>query len=162
MTHCVLSHTFAAMSEPLTTSSLCKSVGVTRGQLRLYEREGLLLEPARTGAGYRHYTPDTPNRLNAIKQLKEIGFTLAEISALLAERDIGEIDEARLQATAQSLATTIDQRLHVVREFVAAVGNGDMTAMNDPDCQFLVRFLAIGKSQTLPRAKNASRKSARR
>jgi MerR family transcriptional regulator, copper efflux regulator len=117
------------MPEPLTTSHLCKSVGVTRGQLRLYEREGLLLEPARTSAGYRHYTSDTPDRLNAIKQLKEIGFTLAEISALLSERDNGEIDEARIQATAKSLVTTIDQRvarLHVVREFVAAVGDGNM------------------------------------
>jgi MerR family transcriptional regulator, copper efflux regulator len=153
------------MSEPLTTSSLCKTVGVTRGQLRLYEREGLLLEPARTGAGYRHYTSDTPDRLNAIKQLKEIGFTLAEISALLAERDDGEIDEARIQATAQSLVTTINQRiarLQVVREFVAAVGDGDMTAMNDPDCQFLVRFLAASRSQPLPQAKNAKRKSMRR
>jgi MerR family transcriptional regulator, copper efflux regulator len=153
------------MPEPLTTSHLCKSVGVTRGQLRLYEREGLLLEPARTSAGYRHYTPDTPDRLNAIKQLKEIGFTLAEISALLSERDNGEIDEARIQATAKSLVTTIDQRvarLHIVREFVAAVGDGDMSAMNDPECQFLVRFLAASHSKSMPRAKRISRKRARR
>jgi MerR family transcriptional regulator, copper efflux regulator len=153
------------MPEPLTTSHLCKSVGVTRGQLRLYEREGLLLEPARTSAGYRHYTSDTPDRLNAIKQLKEIGFTLAEISALLSERDNGEIDEARIQATAKSLVTTIDQRvarLHVVREFVAAVGDGNMRAMNNHDCQFLLRFLSASKSQPTPSAKRASRKRTRR
>jgi MerR family transcriptional regulator, copper efflux regulator len=161
----VLSHAFVTMPEPLTTSHLCKTVGVTRGQLRLYEREGLLLEPARTDAGYRHYTADTPDRLNAIKQLKEIGFTLAEISALLSERDQGEIDEARVQSTAKSLVKTIDQRiarLQIVREFVAAVSDGDMTAMNDPDCQFLVRFLSASKSQASSIAKRANRKRTRR
>lgn len=36
-----------------TTSALCKAGNVTRGQLRLYEVEGLIAPPSRTAAGYR-------------------------------------------------------------------------------------------------------------
>jgi hypothetical protein len=42
-----------------TTSALCKAANVTRGQLRLYEEEGLIAPQGRTEAGYRQYGADT-------------------------------------------------------------------------------------------------------
>jgi MerR family copper efflux transcriptional regulator len=132
--------------KPLTTSRLCKIADVTRGQLRVYEREGLLLPPSRMESGYRNYSPDTVARLKAIRQLKEIGFTLFEIAALLNDRDDGELDHELLQAKAAELVQTIDariERLKVVRGFVSAVAAGDMGALGDPDCSFLVKFLSV-------------------
>ena len=136
------------MPSPLTTGRLCKSADVTRGQLRVYEREGLLSPPERTASGYRNFAPDTLARLTAIRQLKELGFTLAEIAALLSERDNGDIDYAELQLKSIELVKTIDERiakLKEVRKHVAAVAGGDMTALGDPECGFLVEFLAAGK-----------------
>jgi DNA-binding transcriptional MerR regulator len=141
---------------PLTSGAVCAAAQVTRGQLRLYEREGLLPPPRRTAGGFRDYPADTLARLQAIRQLKEIGFSLAEIGLLLAEGDAGALDEARMQALAAQQLEAIDQRianLKVVRRFVAAVAAGDMTALNDPECGFLVQFLA-------GRSRRARRKSA--
>ena len=132
---------------PLTSGAICAAAQVTRGQLRVYEREGLIPPPRRTAGGFRDYPADTLQRLQAIRQLKEIGFTLAEIALLLAEGDAGHLDEARMQALAAQQLEAIDIRmanLKVVRRFVAAVAAGDMTALNDPECSFLVQFLASG------------------
>jgi DNA-binding transcriptional MerR regulator len=145
----------AAVPSTLTTSQLCKAAGVTRGQLRLYEREGLIAPPRRTAAGYRDYGGETQTLLNAIRQLKELGFTLAEIAALLSERDNGEIDPDVLQARAVDLLHKIDARiagLRVVRGFVAAVAGGDLSALDDPDCSFLVSFMASGQVRAARRA----------
>jgi MerR family transcriptional regulator, copper efflux regulator len=137
------------MSLTFTTSALCLASNTTRGQLRLYERDGLLNPPERTRAGYRSYSADTVLRLKAIRELKELGLSLAEISALLSERDHGAIDEKILQARASQLVTELDARLarlRVVRDYVAAVAAGDMTAIDDPNCQFLAQFLAATPS----------------
>lgn len=133
---------------PMTSGALCSAAAVTRGQLRVYEREGLIPAPRRTAGGYRDYPASTVLRLQAIRQLKEIGFSLAEIGLLLAEGDTGQLDPARMQALAAKQLRAIDQRianLKLVRRFVAAVADGDMTALNDPECSFLVQFLASGK-----------------
>ena len=76
-----------------TTSALCKAANVTRGQLRLYEEEGLIAPQSRTEAGYRQYGSETLDRLRAILHLKELGLTLAEIALLLSDRDHGVLDE---------------------------------------------------------------------
>lgn len=97
--------------------------------------------------GFRDYPGDTLARLQTIRQLKEIGFTLAEFALPLAEGDAGQLDTARMQALAARQLLAIDTRianLEVVRRFLAAVAAGDMTALNDPECSFLVRFLANG------------------
>ncbi len=54
--------------------------------LRHYEKLGLL-EPTRTDAwtGYRSYTLEQLPRLNRIIALKELGFSLQEVGAILAE-----------------------------------------------------------------------------
>jgi len=137
----------AVASRPLTTAALCKRAQVTRGQLRVYEREGLIAPPRRTPSGYRDYPEDTSLRLMAIRQLKELGFTLAEIRALLAEGEAGGIDPARLQALARAQLEQVDARiarLQFVRGYIAAVAAGDFSVYDDPECSFLVRFLASG------------------
>lgn len=139
-------HTPAA--GPLTTSTLCKRAQVTRGQLRVYEREGLIAPPRRTPAGYRDYPEDTSQRLQAIRELKELGFTLAEIRLLLAEGEAGAIGPQRLQALAQAQLKQIDERLarlQFIRGYIAAVAGGDFSVVDDPHCTFLARFLAAGR-----------------
>jgi MerR family copper efflux transcriptional regulator len=138
---------------PLRTTALCRVAGVTRGQLRVYEREGLLDAPPRSASGYRAWPDDTPARLLAIRQLKEVGFTLREIALLLAERDLGGITPARLKRMAREQLVEIDARiarLQVVREYVAAVAAGDVGVLDDPECRFLVRFLAVDAGPAVP------------
>ena len=56
----------------LSTSALCEAAGVSRGVLRLYEREGLVPPPERSAAGYRQYPAGTVMQLQAIRGLKEL------------------------------------------------------------------------------------------
>ena len=67
----------------LTIGKLAQATGVTPDTLRYYEREGLLMVPAKSEAGYRHYGPDAQQRVMFIKQAQSCGFTLAEIGELL-------------------------------------------------------------------------------
>jgi len=127
-----------------TTSALCKAANVTRGQLRLYEDEGLIAPQSRTEAGYRQYGPDTLDRLKAILHLKELGFTLAEIALLLSERDNGELDAQAIQQLAGGVLSKIDARiagLQLIRAYVAPVAVGDMGVLQDEDCNFVFEFM---------------------
>ena len=139
-----------------TTSGLCRAAKVTRGQLRLYEDEGLIAPQSRTEAGYRQYGPDTQDRLKAIMHLKELGFTLAEIALLLSDRDQGELDVQAIVRLACEVLSKIDERiaaLQVIRAYVAPVALGDMSVLQDEDCNFLVQFMtALSVEKTRRRA----------
>jgi MerR family copper efflux transcriptional regulator len=158
----LMKKTTPSNAAPLSSGALCLAAGVTRGALRVYEREGLLGPPPRTAAGYRVYPADSVQRLLAIRQLKEVGFTLREIALLLAERDVGRFSPARVRKLAREQLGVIDQRiarLQVVREYVAAVTDGDLSVLNDPDCGFLLHFLSAGAS-TAPAAPSTPRRTA--
>ena len=87
-------------TETLTIGELAASAGVGRETIRYYERKGLLEEPPRSAAGYRHYPPDVPWRLRFIRRAQELGFTLAEISGLLDLR----VDEVSACAVVETRA----------------------------------------------------------
>lgn len=139
-----------------TTSALCKAADVTRGQLRLYEEEGLITPQSRTEAGYRQYGSDTLDRLKVIRHLKELGFTLADIALLLSDRDQGALDATAIQRLAADVLSKIDQRmaaLQVIRAYVAPVAVGDMSVLQDEDCHFVFEFMtALSAGQTRRRA----------
>lgn len=58
---------------------LSERSGVASHAIRFYERENLMLEPARTQANYRRYPEDAIARLQFIVHAKQWGFTLNEI-----------------------------------------------------------------------------------
>ena len=127
-----------------TTSALCKAANDTRGQLRLYEEQGLIAPQSRTESGYRQYGSDILDRLKTIMHLKELGFTLAEIALLLSDRDQGEIDANAIQRLAGEVLSKIDERiarLQVIRGYVAPVALGDMSVLQDEDCNFVIEFM---------------------
>jgi len=139
-----------------TTSAMCKAANVTRGQLRLYEEEGLIAPKSRTEAGYRQYGTDTQDRLRVILNLKELGLTLAEIALLLSDRDHGVLDEQAIKRIAREVLSKIDDRiagLQVIRGYVAPVAMGDMSVLQDEDCNFVVEFMtALSAEKTKRRA----------
>ena len=139
-----------------TTSALCKAANVTRGQLRLYEDEGLIAPQCRTEAGYRQYGGDTLDRLRVILHLKQLGLTLAEIALLMSNRDQGALDEQALQQLAGEVLAKIDARisgLKLIRSYIAPVTVGDLSALQDEDCKFVVEFMtALSAPKTKRRA----------
>lgn len=63
--------------------------GLTQRTLRYYEEKGLLRPPSRMDGGFRLYSHDDLERVENIKQLKELlGFSLADIKEMLDAEDV--------------------------------------------------------------------------
>ncbi|RMG09076.1 MAG: MerR family transcriptional regulator [Planctomycetota bacterium] len=72
--------------ELLTTGELMKRSGLSRQVLYQYTTMGLIREAAQTRAGYRLYPVETLRRLEIIRSLNEMGYTLRDIKEIFAER----------------------------------------------------------------------------
>lgn len=71
----------------LTIGQLAKETGTHVETIRYYERQGLIAEPPRRASGYREFPPEYVERIRFIKRAQALGFTLREISELLALAD---------------------------------------------------------------------------
>ena len=87
------------MSSPLTIGRLARAAGVNVETIRFYQRRKLLEEPAKPSGGYRLYGDDVVGRVRFIKRAQRLGFTLDEVSNLLA------LEDGRSCGQAQDLAT---------------------------------------------------------
>ncbi len=67
----------------ITRGVLSKRTGCNIETVRYYERAGLMPNPERSEAGYRLYEEEHVRRLQFIRRCRELGFTIAEIRALL-------------------------------------------------------------------------------
>lgn len=92
---------------------------LTQRTLRYYEEKGLLNPPTRMDGGFRLYSPDDIERIDRIKQLKELlGFSLAEIKEMLEAEDVrlqikaGWRRDADAEEKAEKARTARDVTLH--------------------------------------------------
>jgi len=73
----------------LRSKQLARLAGVSTDTLRYYERNSLILKPARSSNGYREYPPETLDRIVLVRGALSIGFTVRELRRILKERDKG-------------------------------------------------------------------------
>jgi len=106
---------------PITIGTLAKSAGVGVETIRFYEREGLLPKPARSKSGYRSYPIDAVERVRFIRRAKDLGFTLDEVSELLALKVSHGKSCASVRKRALNKADAIDQKLKDLRSMRKAL-----------------------------------------
>ena len=99
-----------AQTEVLTIGQLADVAGVHPETIRYYERRGLLREPPRSPGGYRQYGPGDLWRLRFIGRAKALGFTLAEVGALLVDGASGDPEAVRDLARRKMAALETRQR----------------------------------------------------
>jgi len=97
-------------AKTFTNGDLAREFGVTLRTLRFYEDRGLL-SPRREGTA-RIYDARDRARLSVILKGKQLGFTLTEIRAMVAE-ERGEIPAANLKL---SLDQVDDQIAHLEQQ----------------------------------------------
>lgn len=68
----------------LTIGQFAAAAGVHVETVRYYQRRGLLERPPKPATGFRRYDPGALTTLRFIHAAKGLGFTLAEITGLLA------------------------------------------------------------------------------
>ncbi len=83
-------------SEVLRIGELAQRTGVTARTLRYWEELGLIRPSGHRGGGERLYLPTDMARVTRIKDLQDLlGFSLAEVRAVLETEDVDALDRAR-------------------------------------------------------------------
>ncbi len=67
----------------LQTGQVAERTGLSLRTIRFYEENGLVVPTARSEGGFRLYSGDDVARLEVIKRMKPLGFTLEEMHQLL-------------------------------------------------------------------------------
>jgi MerR family transcriptional regulator, copper efflux regulator len=124
-----------------------RASGVNAKMIRHYEAIGLLPPAERRENAYRDYGEREIHELRFIRRARRLGFSIAEIGALLAlwrdrgrpSREVKRIAEAHI-GDLEARIVEIQAMANTLRELVAAC-HGD----NRPDCPIL-DDLALGEA----------------
>ena len=106
-----------ASDEPyLQIGEVAERTGVTQRTLRFYEEKSLLKPPTRMVGGFRLYSEADIQRVEQIKQLQQLlGFTLAEILAVIKEMVDAEEVKMQLRAEYRPDAALPQKKAQVIR-----------------------------------------------
>jgi DNA-binding transcriptional MerR regulator len=88
---------------------------VSTDAVRYYERHNLLPKAMRTAGGYRLFTLEAIERIVFIKKAQRLGFSLEEISTLLAVD--GSSDCRHVHDLLDTKLTELDAKLKAMQEF---------------------------------------------
>jgi MerR family mercuric resistance operon transcriptional regulator len=123
----------------LQRGELARRTGANLETVRYYEKVGLLPPPPRTVSGYRSYDRAHERRLGFVLRARELGFSVAEILALLRlvdERDQPCAEASRLAAVhladIRAKIADLKRMERVLKEVVAQCGDGTR-----PDCPLI-------------------------
>src|SRR6202044_3438445 len=122
--------------------------GVTAKMIRHYEAIGLLRPAQRRGNAYRDYGERDIHELRFIRRTRRLGFSIAEIEALLAlwrdrarpSREVKRIAEAHI-GDLEARVADMQAMAKTLRTLVAACHGDDR-----PDCPIL-DDLALGEAR---------------
>ena len=92
-------------------SELAKAAFTQSETIRYYEREGLLPEPARTGANYRNYDSSHLERLAFIRHCRSLDMTLSEVRTLLHFKDAPKENCSEVNSLLDAHAGHVLQRI---------------------------------------------------
>jgi DNA-binding transcriptional MerR regulator len=111
---------------------LAKRTGLSVRTLHYYDEIGLLSPSGRTDSGHRLYTADDVVRLQQIKSLQQVGFSLREVRECLDRPDIS------LQRVLQLHLSRLRERIELERrlcdrleEVAARLGSGKAVSSGD-------------------------------
>jgi DNA-binding transcriptional MerR regulator len=101
----------------LRIGEVARESGVGVETLRFYERRGLLGRPRRTGANYRVYDEAVLERLAFIKRAQAVGFSLNEVTEILAESEGGGLPCRHVREMARRKLEELDRRLAELQRY---------------------------------------------
>lgn len=125
-------------SELMLIGEIADFFGVSRKAMRLYEKKGII-KPVEVDAanGYRYYSAEQVQQLNALLELKALGFSLDEIKKVVDGKATKELLINMLQKkqqtwqeaiiSAKHKAECLDQVIHNIQDSQSAEKITEMT-----------------------------------
>jgi DNA-binding transcriptional MerR regulator len=95
----------------MNISQLAKANDVSTDTVRYYEKLGLLPEPMRQHNGYRSYSPAHAQTLRFVRGAQALGFSLAEIRAILPQLLQGRFGRSAIEQQLQAKMAQIDAHI---------------------------------------------------
>lgn len=135
------------MGESFSIGAAARASGVHVETIRYYERRGILPRPQRSAAGQRRYDMQDVARLRLIRRCRDLGFGLAEASALLrlaeGQAAAGAVDCDSVRALAERHREAVRARLAELRALEATLDGMIAECAADSDaCAIARRLLA--------------------
>ncbi|MDN3356184.1 MerR family transcriptional regulator [Actinomadura sp. DC4] len=108
------------MDDQLTIGELASRTGVATSALRYWEEIGLLPAPARV-SGHRRYPPSAIRLVGVVLLLRDVGFTLREVTTFIGPRSPAGDGRRELY---QRKLTELDQRIAQAQVARTAIAHG--------------------------------------
>jgi MerR family mercuric resistance operon transcriptional regulator len=140
-------------SRALPIGEMSRKTGVNIETIRYYERIGVMPRPVRTEGGHRAYNQDQLKRLAFIKRSRELGFSLAEVRALLNLVDAGVYTCAEVHHMTTEHLANVRQKIadlrrmeRVLKDMAAECSRGDI-----PECPIIDKLQEPDACSSTPR-----------
>jgi len=114
--------TGTSRGELMQIGTVAERTGLSLRTIRFYEENGLVIPTTRSEGGFRLYSADDVARLEVIKRMKPLGFTLEEMQellTLLADLDSENGDRAELVDRLRMFHEAATGRVTALREQLA-------------------------------------------
>jgi MerR family transcriptional regulator, copper efflux regulator len=105
---------------------VAERTGLSLRTIRYYEEVGIVVPSARSQGGFRLYTDTDVARLEVVKRMKPLGFSLDQTRDLLGALDrlasgrrLSRAERARLRGVLRGHAAAVGQRCEALREQLA-------------------------------------------
>ncbi len=119
--------------------SAAQASGVSAKMIRHYEAIGLIAKPARTFSGYRTYSERDTHTLRFIKQARNLGFSMKQISVLLSLWQNRTRPSREVKSVALQHIQELDEKIREMQAMKATLERLARHCHGDerPDCPIL-------------------------
>lgn len=123
----------------MNISQAAEKTGLSTKQIRDYEKAGLLPAPNRTQSGYRFYNEADLDRLFFICNARKVGFSLAQITALLKLNDNPNRTSREVKQLTEQHIAELEQKINDLNEMLKLLRSWSRTCYgnNSPECSIL-------------------------
>jgi Cu(I)-responsive transcriptional regulator len=124
-----------------------KTSGVSAKMIRYYESIGLIHPAARSDAGYRHFGDIEIHTLRFIRRSRDLGFTVEQISELLALWQDRSRKSADVKKMAMNHVAALRQKIDKLESMVVTLTKLASCCHGDerPDCPILEDLSAVSR-----------------
>lgn len=123
----------------MNIGQVAKAVGVSAKMIRYYERNGLISPAERLQSGYRDYSNRDVQILQFIRRSRDLGFSVAEISALLGLWNDNERHSSDVKKLAQAHISELQQRIQSLEQMATTLQElvGCCAGDDQPNCPII-------------------------